>query len=251
MYAHRVPTRGSNYKRIHHWHERISQLLLAESRIPAEDMLQIGEKLCDGSHTTIDKDTIRAVLRSLNMQQYIEKWLQIINRITGIAPPVPGSGLLAQLDTLFIELQRPFNAHKSPIRKNFLNYNYVFCRLFQMQKCSQFSMFFPLIKSKAKLKALDDTWCEMVRAVNWEVTPLQLVPPFAVQLAQPAALLQRLGWICAQPAPAAPLVEPWRMVYRMWGRPDPEKSRQSPKLLRSDQPAQEFRRLGSRRRRLR
>ena len=57
----------SNYKRIHHWHERISQLMLCESRIPDEAMLQIAERLCDGSHAFINKDVIRGVLRSLNM----------------------------------------------------------------------------------------------------------------------------------------------------------------------------------------
>ena len=47
--ARRLPS--SNYKRIHHFHERISQLLLCESRIPDDKFLQIAECICDGSHT--------------------------------------------------------------------------------------------------------------------------------------------------------------------------------------------------------
>ena len=47
MYGNYLPTKSSNYKRIHHWHERISQLLLMESSIPPAEMLQIAEKLCD------------------------------------------------------------------------------------------------------------------------------------------------------------------------------------------------------------
>lgn len=81
----------SNYKRIHHWHERISQLLLHESEIPLDHFKQIAERLLDGSHAVINKDVIRGVLRSLNMQLYIEKWLQIIQRCTGIEPPKPGN----------------------------------------------------------------------------------------------------------------------------------------------------------------
>lgn len=182
----------SNYKRIHHWHERISQFLLCESAIPNEHFLQIAERLCDGSHPIVNKDVIRGVLRSLNMQIYIEKWLQIIQRITQVEPPKPGGELLRTLDDMFQELQTPFTNYKADKRKNFLNYNYVFCRLFQKIDCSQFSMFFPLIKSRAKLKVLDEMWAQMVSAVGWPITPLQIVPSFAVQLESPDVQLQRI-----------------------------------------------------------
>ena len=101
-------------------------------------MLLIAERLCDGSFSVINKDNIRTVLRSLKLQIYIEKWLQIIYRITRICPPTPGSQLIGKLDDLFIEMQRPFDCSKLEARKNFLNYNYVFCRLFQMIGCTQF-----------------------------------------------------------------------------------------------------------------
>jgi hypothetical protein len=151
----------SNYKRIHHWHERVSQLFLHESAIPREHFTQIAERLLDGTYSYINKDIIREVLRSLKMQIYIEKWLQIIQRITGIEPPKPGSQLLQLLDTTFIELQQPFTAQKPSGRKNFLNYNYVFCRLFQKLGCPQFGMFFPLIKSRQKLA------CSTTRGPRW------------------------------------------------------------------------------------
>ena len=71
--------RPTNYKRIHHWHERISQLLLCESPIPDEHFEIIREKLTDGTYSVINKDCIRAVLRSLDMQLYIAsvKYLMI------------------------------------------------------------------------------------------------------------------------------------------------------------------------------
>ena len=110
------------------------------SAIPHDEFLRIAERLCDGSHTIINKDVIRSVLRSLNMQLYIEKWLQIIQRSL-IEPPKPGFSLLHQLDDMFQELQTPFNNYKAE-RRELLNYNYVFCRLFQKIGCHQFSMFF-------------------------------------------------------------------------------------------------------------
>ena len=185
-----VASNSSNYKRIHHWHERISQLLITESPIPDEEFIQIAAKLLEGGFTVINKDVIRTILRSLNMQLYIEKWLQIIFRITMIMPPIPGSSLIRQLDELFLELQEPFECYRANGRKNFLNYNYVFCRLFQKMGCTQYCMFFPLIKSQAKVRALDDMWTKMATSIKWQTPSLKQVQPFAVRLER--SLLSKL-----------------------------------------------------------
>ena len=96
--------------------------------------------------------------------------IQIIQRCTGIEPPKPGNRLLIMLDDAFTELQGPFKHYKASGRKNFLNYNYVFCRLFQKLGCTQFCMFFPLIKSRQKLRALDEMWEGMVASLGWPIT---------------------------------------------------------------------------------
>lgn len=237
----------SNYKRIHHWHERISQLLLQESPIPRDDFMRIAECLLDGTHTTINKDVIRGVLRSLNMQLYIEKWLQIIQRVTGIEPPKPGGKLLDMLDQAFSDLQEPFTHFKADGRKNFLNYNYVFCRLFQKLGCTQFCMFFPLIKSRQKLRSLDEMWTNMVESLQWEIKPLQPVPPFAVKLEQPGLLLQQIRQTDATAAPAVTHRALWKTEYR---KSDQHLLRElgrqrKPKRRRLDRPEPELQRLGS------
>lgn len=219
LYGRTITTRTSNYKRIHHWHERLSQLMLMESQIPPEHMLAIGEKLLDGSHAVASKDAIRSVLRSLGLQVYIEKWLQIIERCTGVTPPCPGPVVLKRLDELFIELQVPFDCHKHKGRRNFLNYNYVFCRLFQMMNCTKFCMFFPLIRSKVKLRALDDMWTAMANSVGWSTPPLQQVPAFSVRLDQPALSLERLRTQCVSPAPVEMQVVRSRTAGHTWDRP--------------------------------
>ena len=218
MFGRHIPTRTSNYKRIHHWHERISQLMLMESRIPVEHMVAIGEKLLDGTTTVVSKDSIRAVLRSLGLQVYIEKWLQIIERCTGVVPPCPGPAVLHRLDELFLELQRPFTACKIEERRNFLNYNYVFCRLFQRMGCTKFCMFFPLIRSKVKLKTLDQMWVAMASSLGWETPPLDHVAPFSVRIANPAALLSQLKVQCAVLAPAVPRTVPMKTAIHRSGR---------------------------------
>jgi len=244
--ARRLPS--SNYKRIHHFHERISQLLMCESRIPDEQFLQIAERLCDGSHAVINKDVIRGVLRSLNMQLYIEKWLQIIQRVTLIEPPKPGGRLLQTLDDMFQELQTPFANVKSTRRKNFLNYNYVLCRLFQKLGCPQFCMFFPLIKSRQKLKVLDEMWAAMVTSVGWDVKPLQHVAPFAVRLEQPAALLRQITDRVSAEKLAVLTKGPSKTGFRKSDqRLLRELDRQTQlKRPRSSQPEPELQRLGQR-----
>lgn len=251
MYGKGLPVTSSNYKRIHHWHERISQLILSESQIPPVDMYKIGQKLCDGSYSVVNKDNIRAVLRSLKMQKYIEKWLQIVYRITGIAPPSPGPMMLNQLDSLFHDLQRPFESNCISKRKNFLNYNYVFCRLLQKMDCTKFCSFFPLIKSKEKLKVLDGMWTKMCDSIGWEVKELKHVPPFAVRLEQPAALLQSLGLRCDAQALVVPEKEQTRTGFRESDHRPANTKKRSREQLHSGQPEPELQKLGLVKRRLR
>ena len=192
-------------------------MLIMESRIPPQHMVAIGERLLCGSHATISKDTIRSVLRSLNLQVYIEKWLQIIERCTGIHPPCPGPSILSRLDQQFIEIEKPFLNTKSNSRRNFLNYNYVFCRLLQRMGCTKFCMFFPLIRSKHKLQALDETWSKMVELLQWQLEPLEMVPPFAVKVNDAPSLLLRLKAQVLSLAPFVPRPLPYRTVpARPW-----------------------------------
>ena len=228
MFGRRCSTKSSNYKRIHHWHERVSQMLIMESRIPPEHMVVIGEKLLNGSHTIISKDTIRTVLRSLNLQVYIEKWLQIIERCTGVHPPCPGPTILGHLDQQFLEIEKPFLDTKPDSRRNFLNYNYVFCRLLQRMGCTKFCMFFPLIRSKHKLRALDETWFKMSELLQWPQVPLEAVHPFAVKVHDASSLLLRLKATISSLAPSVPRPMPFRMVLNpRWAN-----RRDAPKVAR-------------------
>lgn len=251
MYGRDISHKSSNYKRIHHWHERISQLLLMESQIPHDQMLAIAERLCDGTYTVINKDAVRAVLRSLNMQLYIEKWIQIIYRCTRIAPPIPGNILVHKLDEMFQDLQEPFECFRTESRKNFLNYNYVFCRLFQRLNCTQFCMFFPLIKSKQKLKLLDEMWVHMADSLKWPIKPLAQVAPFAVRLERPDLLLQRLASEYVPPVPAVLQTEPLRTVCRTLDRRSVDRLLQDLKRPRSSLPGPKPRKAAAGAKRLR
>ena len=87
-----------------------------------------------------------------------------------------------KLDVMFVAMQAPFAQLKPESRKNFLNYNYVFVRLFDLLGVPEFCCFFPLIKSKSKLNALDQQWVNICSELNWPVRPLVHVKPFAIKV---------------------------------------------------------------------
>lgn len=251
MYGRCISTRTSNYKRIHHWHERVSQLLLQESTISEEHTMQIEEAFKAAGYTVANKDTIRAILRSLKMQQYIEKWLQIMVLLTGKSPPEPGPVLLMQLDTMFLQLQRAFDVCSDPQRKNFLNYNYVITRLLQKMKCHQFCMFFPLIKSKQKLANLDATWKRMMEFMGWPYEELIEVPAFSVCMPAPAHGSVQSFCEVGKAAPAVLPLKRLRMVYQTSGRSGSSKKKAIQSPLRSEPSVPQFQRLGLLRKRRR
>ena len=247
MYGSVITYRSSNYKRIHHFHERLSQLVLSETNIPKQDMLCIARALCANGPTTITKDSIRKVLRPLKMQRYIERWLQIIYRLTGERPPHISDLLIQQLDVLFVELQRPFDVMKQEGRKNFLNYNYVLRRLFQQVGCSKFCIFFPLIKSESKLRQLDKTWENMAKLLHWGVMPLCRSAPFEALLSDPLSALTALELSAEDSALPVLRTAQMRMECRMLDRFHAARVPLEPQLRRLDLPAQQSQKEASRR----
>lgn len=233
----------TNYKRIHHWHERISQLLLQESAIPDDKFAQIALCVASSKLDVLNKDTVRKVLRSLKMQTYIEKWLQIIYRLTRVAPPTPSTGILKRLDDLFSELQVPFEVCKAAGRKNFLNYNYVFCRLFQHLECAKFAMFFPLIKSRQKLRILDETWKSMTAYLHWPFKPLQPVPVFAIRLTASDLTQLFQTYAAGAAVSVAPRADSAQTQSHWSDRPSSETELASRKRPRSGRHGQPFQRV--------
>jgi hypothetical protein len=251
MYGRSASWRSSNYKRIHHFHERLSQLVLAETSIPKQDMLCIARAMCAANGPiTLTKDSVRKVLRPLKMQRYIERWLQIIYRLTGERPPYISDMLIQQLDVLFVELQRPFDVMKCEGRKNFLNYNYVLRRLFQQVGCSKFCVFFPLIKSEAKLHQLDETWEKMAKLLNWGVEPLCRSAPFEALLSDPLAALAALEQSAEDSALPVLRTAQMRMECRMLDRFHAARAPLERQLLHSAQPALRSQKAVSKRLRL-
>ena len=153
-----------------------------ESPIPAKEFDAIEAAIFQTSADVIDKTLIRKVLRSLKMQKYIEKWLQIMWRVTGQRPPSLSDEEVCQMDGLFIAIQVPFLHFKPLWRKNFLNYNYTFHRLLIAIGRDDMRKFFPLIKSQSKLDILDDTWADICEFHRWTARTLLPADPWVLPM---------------------------------------------------------------------
>jgi Poxvirus Late Transcription Factor VLTF3 like len=65
-------------------------------------------------------------------------------------------------------IQRPFTKHCPPTRANSISYTYVLFKFCQLLEEDMYLAYFPLLKSRAKLKSHDDIWKNICTDLNWE-----------------------------------------------------------------------------------
>lgn len=170
------------YRPIHHWHERMAQYHLQESRICGEHWGIILGALRDAKPQALCKETIRRLLRSVKLQRYNENWLQIMYRVTGHMPPAIDPGEMDMLDTVFEGIAAPFRLFKQAARKNLLNYNFILYKLLQLLGRTDTLCYFPQLKTRAKWLELDRVWTLICEYQDWQIFPLEEPPKLSVKL---------------------------------------------------------------------
>jgi len=167
-----VDNKPNGYKRMNHFSELLNQFQGKEStEIPNE----VFEKIIDEINklriedlSTLNNYTIRAILKKLNLNFYYEHIPYIINKLNGIPPPSINRELEDKLRQMFKEVQEPFILYKPKNRKNFLNNNYVFRKLFELLEADHLLSSFPFLKSKEKLYEHDQIWKKICDYNNWQ-----------------------------------------------------------------------------------
>jgi hypothetical protein len=167
-----VDNKPNGYKRMNHFSELLNQFQGKEStEIPNE----VFEKIIDEINklriedlSTLNNYTIRAILKKLNLNFYYEHIPFIINKLNGIPPPSINRELEDKLRQMFKEVQEPFILYKPKNRKNFLNNNYVFRKLFELLEADHLLSSFPFLKSKEKLYEHDQIWKKICEYNNWQ-----------------------------------------------------------------------------------
>ena len=163
------------YKRDNHLNEWILQFQGKESTtIPPEVLTQLRielkkEKIMDLKLITPTK--IKTLLRKLRYSKYYEHATYIANSLTGIKPPVMSIQLDAKIRQMFREIQEPFERVCPANRSNFLSYSYVIYKFCELLEEDDYLPYFPLLKSKDKLKQQDDIWKNICKELQWQYIP--------------------------------------------------------------------------------
>jgi hypothetical protein len=134
------------------------------------------ERISDLSLLTEEK--VKKYLKKLDLNEYYDNVIGIINRINGRKPFNLTSEVEDKIKCMFQQIQEPYERHKPSTRKNFLSYSYCLHKLFQILGLHEFSKYFPLLKSDDKLRQQDNIFKKIVaemaqkdKSVNWVFYP--------------------------------------------------------------------------------
>jgi len=167
-----VELKPNGYKRINHFSELLNQCQGKESTDIQPEIFEriINElniiKITDLSK--LDNKIMRSILKNLNLNSYYEHIPYIINKLNGIPPPTMSRELEEKVRSMFKEVQEAWIYGKKSNRKNFLNNNFVFHKIFELLEEDTFLQYFPYLKSRDKLQEHDDEWKKICEYNRWE-----------------------------------------------------------------------------------
>lgn len=104
---------------------------------------------------TLTEEKVKRYLKKLNLNEYYDNVIGIINRINGRPPFKLTPEVEDKIKTMFQQIQEPYEKFKPNGRKNFLSYSYTLHKFFQILGLHEFATYFPLLKSIEKLRQQD------------------------------------------------------------------------------------------------
>jgi hypothetical protein len=110
----------------------------------------------------LTEDKVKRYLKKLNLNDYYDNVIGIINRINGRPPFMLTPEIEDKIKFMFQQIQEPYNTFKPSGRKNFLSYSYTLHKFFQILGLHEFAKYFPLLKSTDKLRQQDDIFKKIV-----------------------------------------------------------------------------------------
>jgi len=164
-----------SYKRENHFNEWISQFQGNERTTIGTDIIEKlrfefkKQKVKEVNDITHAK--VRGLLKKLRLNKYYEHVPYITTILNGITPPKMSPMLEERLRLMFAEIQPPFEKHCPSERKNFLSYSYVLYKFCELLGEDEYLPYFPLLKSKEKLKQQDKIWKDVTNELHWEYIP--------------------------------------------------------------------------------
>ena len=158
-----------------HLNEWLAQFQAKESiEIPDEIYNKILTELRKNRVTDMKKLNLpymKKILKKLHLTQYYEHTTYIISKLSGVPPPTISRETEEKIRLMFRQIQVPFEKYCPKDRTNFLSYSYVLHKFFQLLELDDFIKYFPLLKSREKLKHQDKIWEKICSDLNWDYYP--------------------------------------------------------------------------------
>lgn len=121
---------------------------------------------------------VKRYLKKLNLNEYYENVISIINRINKRPPFILPIEVEEKIKIMFTQIQDPFKKYKPKTRKNFLSYSYCLYQFFKILGLPEFSKYFTLLKSYDKLHQQDEIFKKIVaemavkdKTIDWKFFP--------------------------------------------------------------------------------
>jgi uncharacterized Zn finger protein (UPF0148 family) len=160
------------YKRINHLNEFLAQFQAKETTDIPEDvyneiLMEIKkERITNMAFITPEK--MRLLLKRIKKNDYYEHIPYIINQLNGLPAPVIAPEIEEIIRGMFKAIQIPFEKYCPHKRKNFLSYNYVMYKFFELLELDEYLTCFQLLKSRTKLHQQDQIWKNICQDLNWQ-----------------------------------------------------------------------------------
>ena len=160
------------YKRINHLNEFLAQFQAKETTDIPEDvyneiLMEIKKERITNM-VVITPDKMRKLLKKIKKNDYYEHIPYIINQLNGLPAPVIAPEIEEIIRGMFKAIQIPFEKYCPQKRKNFLSYNYVMYKFFELLELDEYLVCFQLLKSRTKLHQQDEIWKNICKDLNWE-----------------------------------------------------------------------------------
>ena len=160
------------YKRINHLNEFLAQFQAKETTdIPESvynDIITEIKKERIKNMAVITPDKMRTILKKIKKNDYYEHIPYIINQLNGLPAPVIAPEIEEIIRGMFKAIQIPFEKYCPFKRKNFLSYNYVMYKFFELLELDEYLTCFQLLKSRTKLHQQDQIWKNICKDLNWQ-----------------------------------------------------------------------------------
>lgn len=162
----------SAYKRSNHFIEWLNQFQGKESTEISDDIyeqiLTEINRMRIKNLSTLNRITLRRILKKLRLNKYYEHIPYIIYKLNNIQPLRISRETEKKFRYMFIQIQEPWELYKPKGRKNFLSYSYILYKFCELLELDHLLDCFSLLKSYNKLNEQDLIWQKICKYVNWE-----------------------------------------------------------------------------------